>query len=61
MDPPNRIFKCKLASRGWHFYNKTIWKSPKEGEVLKGEEEKNKKRCYMIYILLLGKGKAKEN
>ena len=36
------IFKCKLASRGWHFYGKTIWKSPKQGEILKAEEEKNK-------------------
>jgi len=55
------IFKCKLASCGWHFYGKTIWQNPKEGDILKAEDEKTKKHCHTIHILLLGKGRAKEN
>jgi len=35
-------FKCKLASRGWHVYGRTVWSNPKEGEIIYAEQEKNK-------------------
>ena len=36
------IFKTKIASRGWHFYGKTTWKSPKKGQRLYAEKENDK-------------------
>ena len=35
-------FKTKYASRGWHFYRKTQWKSPKKGQRLYTEKENDK-------------------
>ena len=28
------VFKTKFTTRGWHFYGKTQWKSPKEGQKI---------------------------
>ena len=36
------VFKTKFASRGWHFYGKTQWKSPKKGQRLYAEKENDK-------------------
>jgi len=36
------VFKTKIASRGWHFYGKTTWKTPKKGQKLYAENEKDK-------------------
>ena len=36
------VLKTKIASRGWHFYGKTSWKSPKKGQSLYGEKENDK-------------------
>ena len=35
-------FKTKIASRGWHFYGKTTWKTPKKGQkMLKTKKTKS--------------------
>ena len=36
------VFKTKFASRGWYFYGKTQWKSPKKGQRLYAEKENDK-------------------
>ena len=36
------VFETKIASRGWHFYGKTTWKTPKKGQKLYAENEKDK-------------------
>ena len=36
------IFITKIASRGWHYYGKTSWKSPKKGQCLNGDKENDK-------------------
>ena len=36
------VLKTKIASRGWHFYRKKSWKSPKKGQILYGEKENEK-------------------
>ena len=36
------VSKTKIASRGWHFYAKTSWTSPKKGQSLYGEKENDK-------------------
>ena len=36
------VLKTKIACRGWHFYGKTSWKSPKKGQSLYGEKENDK-------------------
>ena len=32
----------EIAPRGWHVYGKTVWQSPRKGEKLTAEKEKNK-------------------
>ena len=34
--------EMKIAARGWHVYAKTFWQSPRKGEKLTTEKEKNK-------------------
>ena len=36
------VLKTKIANRGWRFYEKASWKSPKEGQSLYGEKENDK-------------------
>ena len=36
------IYQTTIASRGWHYYGKNVWKSPKVGEVLSAEKEVSK-------------------
>ena len=36
------LLKTKIASRGWHFYGKTSWKSQKKGQSLYGKKENDK-------------------
>ena len=36
------VFKTKFASRGWHFYRKIQWKSPKKGQRLYAVKENDK-------------------
>ena len=37
------IYSAKIASRGWHYYGKTVLKNPKVGEILTTEKEVDKK------------------
>ena len=34
-------FEENIASRGWHYYRKDVWKNPKTGETLFAQREKN--------------------
>ena len=34
--------EMKIAATGWHVYAKTFWQSPRKGEKLTTEKEKNK-------------------
>ena len=36
------VFKTKIASRGWHVYQKTVWPKPKIGEKVVACKEKGK-------------------
>ena len=36
------VFRTKIASRGCHVYGKTTWTSPKKGQQLHAEKEKDK-------------------
>ena len=33
------VYTTLIASRGWHVYQKTTWKSPKKGEALECKRE----------------------
>ena len=47
--------EMKIATRGLHVYGKTVWQSPRKGEKLMAEKEKNNKEALHIDpILLLG-------
>ena len=55
------IFVTNIASRGWHYYRKTSWKSQKKGQCLYGEQENDKIALmidpYAIAWKLKSKGK----
>ena len=34
--------EMEIAARGWPVYGKTLWQSPRKGEKLTAEKEKNK-------------------
>ena len=46
--------EMKIAARGLHVYGKTVWQSPRKGEKLMAEKEKNKEALHIDPILLLG-------
>ena len=54
-------FKTNVASRGWHFYGKTVWSNPVKGEKLfaKKEEDKNALLVDPYAIAWMRKSKAK--
>ena len=55
------VFKTKFASRGWHFYGKTQWKSPKKGQRLYAEKENGKIELmhepYVVAWKIISQGK----
>ena len=40
------VLKTKIASRGWHFYGKTSWKSPKKDNVCRKKRKTTRSHCY---------------
>ena len=39
--------QMEIAARGWHVYVKTVWQSPRKGEKLRAEKEKNKEALHI--------------